>query len=62
MTETVFTQDMTTPEHNHTTRVSIQNGEYVVICDICNVVGRPETFEGDAQAIADRHQEIGGFG
>lgn len=52
---------MTDTQAEHRTRVSIQNGEYVVICDICNVVGRPETFEGDAEAIAARHQEIGGF-
>lgn len=45
----------------HRTRVSVHSGEYVVICDICNVVGRPETLEGDAEAIAARHQEIGGF-
>lgn len=48
-------------EPEHRTRVSIQSGQYVVICDTCNVVGRPETFEGDAEAIAARHQEIGGF-
>lgn len=46
----------------HRTRVSIQCGQYVVICDICNAVGRPEDLEGDAEAIAARHQEIGGFG
>lgn len=52
---------MTKTETTHRTRVSIQGGMYVVICDICNVVGRPEELEGDAEAIAERHQKIGGF-
>ena len=51
-------------EQQHRTRVSGPvNGRYVVICDVCNVAGRPdgEEYEGDAQAIADRHAEVGGF-
>lgn len=46
---------------DHRTRVSIQNGEYVVICDICNVVGFPQEFEGDAEAIAQHHHKVRGF-
>lgn len=30
-------------------------------CNICGPVGRFEDYEADAQAIADRHHEIGGF-
>ena len=47
----------------HRTRVSIRNGRYVVVCDVCNVVGRSdgEEYEQDAQAIAERHEQVGGF-
>lgn len=41
--------------------MSIINGKYLVICDVCDRVGQPEELEGDAEAIAQRHQEIGGF-
>lgn len=45
----------------HRTRVSIRDGAYVVICDVCNQVGPPQDLEGDAEAIAERHAAIGGF-
>lgn len=44
----------------HLTRVSIIHGRYVVVCDVCDRVGQPQDLEGDAEAIAARHQEIGG--
>lgn len=47
----------------HKTRVSVRHGRYVVICDVCNTVGRAdgEEYEGDAQVIAERHEQVGGF-
>lgn len=54
----MFTDGMTA---HHRTRVSIHNGMYVIVCDICDRVGQPQDFEVDAEAIAARHQEIGGF-
>lgn len=64
--ETVLTDDRKLCFHagmttEHRTRVSIHNGMYVVICDLCDRVGQPQDFEGDAEAIAARHQDIGGF-
>lgn len=47
---------------DHRTRVSRgAHSTYVVICDVCNTVGQPQEFEADAEGIAARHQEIGGF-
>ena len=34
---------------------------YVVICDACGRVGTVHEYPGDARAIANRHDEIGGF-
>jgi hypothetical protein len=36
-------------------------GRYLVKCPICGPVGVHQDHEGDAEAIAERHQEIGGF-
>jgi hypothetical protein len=37
------------------------DGVYQVICPTCGKVGEPQEWPGDAQAIADRHSEVGGF-
>lgn len=34
---------------------------YVADCETCGPVGQPQDRPGDAQAIANRHEEIGGF-
>lgn len=34
---------------------------YLVRCDECEVVGQPQDNPRDAQVIANRHEEIGGF-
>lgn len=34
---------------------------YQVVCDVCDDVGGPHDDPRDAQAIANRHEEIGGF-
>ena len=34
---------------------------FQVKCSVCGTVGGIQEFEGDAQAIADRHNEIQGF-
>lgn len=34
---------------------------YQAVCDACGRVGRPEDDPRDAHAIANRHEEIGGF-
>lgn len=34
---------------------------YVAICDVCGQVGQPQDEARDAQAIANRHEEVGGF-
>jgi hypothetical protein len=40
----------------------LPSGRYLVKCvTICGTVGVQQDYEGDAQAIADRHEEIGGF-
>lgn len=34
---------------------------YQPVCDECGNVGQPQAEPRDAQAIANRHEEIGGF-
>jgi hypothetical protein len=34
---------------------------YQAVCDVCGEVGVPQRYYRDAWAIADRHEEIGGF-
>lgn len=34
---------------------------YRASCVICGKIGQPQEFLGDAEAIAQRHEEIGGF-
>lgn len=46
----------------HLTRVSRgPRSTYIVTCDVCGTVGQPQDYEVDAEVIAARHQEIGGF-
>jgi len=33
---------------------------YRVVCPTCGTVGVPQEYLGDAEAIAARHEEIGG--
>lgn len=49
-----------TPAEHHTT-VSTRGTDYIIVCDVCGKVGQPQTFRVDAETIAARHQEIGGY-
>jgi hypothetical protein len=58
------------PPEDHGAYVSIPTADladrskplrYRVKCPTCGQVGQPQEHQGDAQAIADRHREVGGF-
>ncbi len=36
-------------------------GTFDILCKSCGHVGIDQDYQGDAQAIADRHREFGGF-
>ena len=48
----------------HTTHISHlpHMGLWQPYCDQCGTIGRGERYERDAIGVAERHQEIGGFG
>lgn len=46
---------------NHAVRISARGPKYRVTCDTCGPVGAPQEYEDDAEAIAARHHEVGGF-
>lgn len=52
----------TDSERKHLARSGRVGSKYVVVCDDCGPVGWPQDFKADAEAIAARHTEIGGFG
>lgn len=47
----------------HETRVAPRVGDtrHQAICVTCGRVGPPQQLKGDAEAIAARHHEVGGF-
>ena len=57
----------TSPQHrcriDTTTRDPFYPGHpgYQAVCDSCGPVGQPQAEPRDAQAIANRHEQVGGF-
>lgn len=52
-------------DQSHDARVRVRRNaktyRFRVWCPTCGQVGVSQAYEADAQAIADRHREVGGF-
>jgi hypothetical protein len=48
-------------ERTHRCDVSDLGNRWIVECPRCGQVGPPQEYELDALAIAQRHEDVGGF-
>lgn len=54
---------MTVTVENHNALVkTLTTNAYIVVCPTCGSVGTKQDLKIDAEAIAERHREVGGFG